>query len=184
MAICPFVSHHDPALYPPDAWRFDPDRQPLSIGNGTAIVTSVAGLSFGGGSYRCPGRFFAEMEVALIVQQILWQFHIKLEPRAAEPQSSGDAAQSPSSILVFLRNFLGDLPLSWGLGLFEKTHPIEKKDEDRSTLYSDRKVSNAVESWRHSGDTLGLLPPCNLIRLVGLKVPLGPCFVTLTSREG
>lgn len=45
LAVCPFVSHHDPALYPnPDV--FDPNRAPLTLpGDGTAVVTSVGGGS-------------------------------------------------------------------------------------------------------------------------------------------
>ena len=184
MAICPFVSHHDRALYPPDAWSFNPDRPPLSIGDGTAVVTSVAGLSFGGGSYRCPGRFFAEMEVALIVQQLLWQFNLKLlESSDPAPQKSirGSEESTESPFFMFLRNILGDHQLSWGMGLFEGM----QRHGSGSTSSSDGEAVKAttVESWRHSGDASGLLPPCNLVRLVGLKVPSGPCFVTLTRRE-
>lgn len=37
-----------------------------------------AGLAFGAGPYRCPGRFFAEMEVALLLQLILHTYDMQL----------------------------------------------------------------------------------------------------------
>jgi hypothetical protein len=43
LAVCPFESHHDDALYPPRAWDFDPERKPLTLGDGSAVVPSVAG---------------------------------------------------------------------------------------------------------------------------------------------
>jgi hypothetical protein len=47
LAICPFVSHLDPALYGPRAGRFDPERSPLVLGQGdgsaVAVAPSVAG---------------------------------------------------------------------------------------------------------------------------------------------
>ena len=43
LAICPWESHHDSGMYP-DAWRFNPDRAPLALGDGSAVVHSVAGM--------------------------------------------------------------------------------------------------------------------------------------------
>ena len=42
LAICPFESHHDAALYP-EPCAFDLSRKPLQVGDGTAVVNSVAG---------------------------------------------------------------------------------------------------------------------------------------------
>ena len=208
IAICPFVSHHDTALYPPDAWRFDPDRAPLTIGDGAAVVPSVAGLSFGGGSYRCPGRFFAEMEVALIVQMVMWEFEMGLQPKPPPGATQSAAASYPSQkadrhsngqnlepswlhqLAPFLRNLVGDGPVSWGLGLFPEAGAEEAGADSAAAgpggsaaAAAGPAVAGGDETWQRSGDVSGLLPSCNLLRLVGLKVPSEPCFVSVTRRK-
>lgn len=51
LALCPFVAHHDNTLYPPKADVFDPNRKPLSLGDGTAVVPSVPGVCVLGGGH-------------------------------------------------------------------------------------------------------------------------------------
>jgi hypothetical protein len=54
LAICPFVSHHDDALFGGGAgspWAFDPGRAPIQLEPG-AVATSTAGFGFGGGFWR------------------------------------------------------------------------------------------------------------------------------------
>lgn len=41
-------------------------------------VGGIAGVAFGGGRYRCPGRYFAEMEMALTVGAILASWDLRL----------------------------------------------------------------------------------------------------------
>ena len=48
LAVCPFESHHDAALFA-DAERFDPDRPALLLGDGTAVVQGVSGERGRGG---------------------------------------------------------------------------------------------------------------------------------------
>ena len=38
--------------------------------------------------------------------------------------------------------------------------------------------------WLRSGDPDGLLPPCDLLKLVGVKVPAGSCFVRVGGSSG
>jgi hypothetical protein len=53
LAVCPFISHHDAALYPgPSPWEFNPDRPPIRLEPGV-VMTSTAGFGFGGGFWRC-----------------------------------------------------------------------------------------------------------------------------------
>eukprot|EP00983_Pelagomonas_calceolata_P077310 1153806-Pelagomonas_calceolata.AAC.5 len=49
-----------------------------------------AGIAFGAGAYRCPGRFFAEMEVALLVQLILARRNFTI---LSAPSSTPNGAQ-------------------------------------------------------------------------------------------
>ncbi|KAG2423055.1 hypothetical protein HXX76_015571 [Chlamydomonas incerta] len=255
LAVCPFVSHHDPLLYGGPAaaaaaatgaaaagdvsspWAFNPDRPELKLGDGTAVVSSVAGLAFGGGPYRCPGRFFAEQELGLLVQLLLWTYDMQLSytadgrpaglaagsggsggtpagadaaagdaaagsagrsGRAAAPLSPGGTQQpqpdhhalSPAAAAAasraaaaaalaavppqpqlrqaaggswlygVLSGLVGARALAWGCGWFDG-------------------VDGPLEDFRHSGDPGGLLPPCDLKRLVGVKVPRKPLWVQL-----
>eukprot|EP00198_Chlamydomonas_reinhardtii_P014318 XP_001703655.1 predicted protein [Chlamydomonas reinhardtii] len=112
----------------------------LKLGDGTAVVSSVAGLAFGGGPYRCPGRFFAEQELGLLPQL---------------RQVAGG-----SWLYGVLSGLVGARALAWGCGWFDG-------------------VDGPLEDFRHSGDPGGLLPPCDLKRLVGVKVPRRPLWVQL-----
>ncbi len=168
LAICPFESHHDAGFYPPDAWQFDPDRSPLTICDGAAVVPGVAGLAFGGGAYRCPGRFFAEMEIAVLTQLVLCRLDLTLVSEIEQnkrQERSGAASEevnhpSSSRLPSWLWRVLGrSRSLCWGLGLLD------------------------VGGWEASGDARGLLPRCNLRRLVGLKVPAEPCRVLVRVRD-
>lgn len=90
-------------------------------------VGGIAGVAFGGGRYRCPGRYFAEMEIALIVGTILSYWDLDLE------------------------------------------------------MTLERSTSAGKDSYCHSinypGDRNGLLPPPNMHKLVGVKVPAEKCWV-------
>ncbi|KAA6426780.1 MAG: cytochrome P450, partial [Trebouxia sp. A1-2] len=82
LAVSPYESHHDPRFFQPWPARFDPNRGGLQC-LGSSLhevpgISGIAGLVFGGGRYRCPGRFFAEMEVALTVAFFLTHFKMQL----------------------------------------------------------------------------------------------------------
>jgi 24-hydroxycholesterol 7alpha-hydroxylase len=148
--ICPCISHLDPRLYDDQPEVFNPLRQgaalPLpstltksscdsdSILNrelhGTAAgVGGLAGLAFGGGKFRCPGRSFAEMELGLVVGLVLDELEMEL------------------------------------------VKAVEKKKEGKS--------GGGVSP----GDPHGLLPKPDVRRLVGIKVPEGPCWVRIRHRK-
>ena len=44
LALCPYEIHHDDAMFPPHADTYDPFREPMSLGDGTAIMPTVAGM--------------------------------------------------------------------------------------------------------------------------------------------
>jgi hypothetical protein len=100
-------------------------------------VGGVPGLSFGGGRYRCPGRFFAEAELALVTSLLLLLFDWQLLPRGGDGNSPSSTEQGPRS-------------------------PASKQG--------------------YPGDPGGLLPPPDLRKLVGIKVPAGPCWVQYQRR--
>lgn len=104
-------------------------------------VGGVPGLSFGGGRYRCPGRYFAEAELALVLSLLLLLFEWRLLPGGASGGggSPGCTGQGPSG-----------------------------------------PASTAVRG--PPGDPDGLLPPPDLRKLVGIKVPAGPCWVQYQRR--
>ncbi|KAG1666305.1 hypothetical protein FOA52_004786 [Chlamydomonas sp. UWO 241] len=197
LAVCPFDFHHDDAMYPPCASDFDPDRTPLTLGDGSAVVSSVAGLAFGGGSYRCPGRFFAEMEVALIVQLLLWCYSLRLvsegdsAPGRAEGQPQGAGGMDNGEggwvgpVGVGARAVLGDDAAVWGLGLLQRQQGQGGAvgGAGPSGDGSSGSGTPSLPTWRASGDPSSLLPRADLHRLVGVKLPAELCMVTVTRRE-
>lgn len=131
VAISPWAVHLDPRYYTnPDL--YDPDRKGMALpgAEGGALhaavagVGGLAGVSFGGGQYRCPGRAFAEMEMALAVGLILCSYDLRLDVPAEGGSGGGGGAP---------------------------------------------------------GDARGALPPPDLQRLVGIKVPKGPCWCALMA---
>ncbi|GAB4813829.1 hypothetical protein N2152v2_000875 [Parachlorella kessleri] len=160
VALSPYTSHQDPRLFGPTASQFDPDRDGMLFGgshNPHAAVVGVgglAGLSFGGGKYRCPGRHFAEVEVGLLLGLLLTRFKFQLV--GADPVIQASCS-------------------SGGSGNDGAKNGSEGPDSG-----SGQEGSVGSECW--PGDPGGLLPPCDMTRLVGLKVPAGPCWVRFERR--
>lgn len=108
------------------------------------------------------------MEAALLLQLLLHHYDLTLlaAPRHGQArhhapvQYGGAVAAGVSSLL----RPLGMEQLAWGAGV-----GLEE-------------VAAAEEAWRHSGDPLGLLPPAQLGKLVGVKVPAAPCMVRVSAR--
>lgn len=112
-----------------------------------AAVTGVGGLpglAFGGGTYRCPGRNFAEAELALAASLLLLLFELELLPRDGE--GPGGAAA-------------------------------------RRAAAADGAPAAGAASGAFPGDPQGLLPPPDLRKLVGIKVPAAPCWVQYRRRR-
>ncbi|KAL4517297.1 hypothetical protein Ndes2526B_g00518 [Nannochloris sp. 'desiccata'] len=157
--ICPWISHMDPRLYEDQPEVFNPHRQGAALPcdtntarvNNSCTTTSscinrqlhgavagvggLAGLAFGGGKFRCPGRSFAEMELGLVVGMIIDELEIELVVSGEE--ASGEKSSGASTAMS------GSCP----------------------------------------GDPHGLLPAPDVRRLVGVKVPDGPCWVRIRQRE-
>lgn len=125
VAICPWSVHADPRVFNPEPEQFNPDREGAQLPGVAAGMGGVSGVAFGGGRYRCPGKAFAEMELALVVGHLLMRFEFDLV----------------------------------GKGAIDET---------------ERGVTGAP-----AGE---LLPQPNMTRLVGVKVPEGPCCVRVRGR--
>ncbi|KAL4421354.1 hypothetical protein ABPG75_010645 [Micractinium tetrahymenae] len=154
VAISPYSSHLDPRLYCQQPAAFDPDREGMQLGGSSAPhaavvgVGGVPGLSFGGGKYRCPGRYFAEAELSLITSLLLLLFDWQLLPREASAAAGGTA-----------------------------------KTNTAGTAAGGTAGTAAVQQSGPPGDPAGLLPPPDLRKLVGIKVPAGPCWVQYSRRR-
>lgn len=65
VAISPYASHLDARLFSPDPLKYNPYRPAMVLNDSRVLhgavvgVGGLAGLAFGGGKYRCPGRSFA-----------------------------------------------------------------------------------------------------------------------------
>ncbi|EFJ41941.1 hypothetical protein VOLCADRAFT_119569 [Volvox carteri f. nagariensis] len=212
LAVCPFESHHDKKLcgaversgeaVGSDPWVYDPCRPEVRLGDGSAVLPSVAGLAFGGGQYRCPGRFFAEHELGLLVQLLLWSYDMSLSYGDAASRAHGTAEkQAPSKLAETVKRGTGSADVKRTLtassGASESNpDPQLQAVQGGSFLYAALAtllgpsamawgfgwfdgLDGPMQEWRESGDPAGLLPPCDLRRLVGVKVPRKPCWVQL-----
>eukprot|EP00898_Chlorokybus_atmophyticus_P009269 jgi/Chlat1/972/Chrsp108S01389 len=93
LALSPALAHVDPRMFGPDADDFRPDRW---LGGETASLGPGVGFAFGGGKYRCPGRYFAEMEVALFTALMLYTYDIELIPNSNINTTSTFASDAKS----------------------------------------------------------------------------------------
>eukprot|EP00879_Flechtneria_rotunda_P018291 GHRR01019188.1.p1 GENE.GHRR01019188.1~~GHRR01019188.1.p1 ORF type:complete len:508 (+),score=214.12 GHRR01019188.1:966-2489(+) len=204
LAICPFESHHDAGLYPDDAWRFNPDRPGVQGLEPGTVVPGTAGMGFGGGFWRCPGRFFAEMELALLVQLVLYLLCITPSSLANNQVQqligSGNNNAATASAAAAQQHIVSQLTVAarmahlttgqqWSKDNVVK--PTQQQQQQRfssSHMWLPHWLQNVLvfglgicggsqqqcASWRASGDAAKLLPGCNLQRLVGVKVPSEP----------
>jgi cytochrome P450 len=76
LCLSPYWSHRDEALYD-NANEWDPGR----FNNTTPATCSkvrFGNLAFGNGTYRCPGKFFAQLELNSLLALILRTFTLEL----------------------------------------------------------------------------------------------------------
>lgn len=114
VAISPYASHLDSRLFSPQhPTTYDPQRDGMRLGGTSTAhaavvgVGGVPGLSFGGGKYRCPGRYFAESELALVTSLLLLLYKWELLPRETPPAGAagtGAAAGSTAAPTAAVRN--------------------------------------------------------------------------------
>lgn len=98
---------------------------------------------------RCPGRYFAEAELALAAATLLLLFDLRLLLREAADPAGADAGAAAGAAG-------GGRAAAAAAGGGVGTAP---------------------------GDPAGLLPPPDLTRLVGVKVPAGACWVQYQRRR-
>lgn len=131
VAVNPWIANLDPRFYE-TPHVYDPDRTSVRLPHPVAGIQGISGLSFGGGVYRCPGRQFATMELAVLVGILITNFDFRLD-----------------------------------------LAPNEAPKSDRIDNYTDRPC--------FPGDPGNLLPPPDLQRLVGIKLPAVPCSVECST---
>lgn len=106
---------------------------------------------------RCPGRYFAEAELALIASLLLLLFDWRLLP-------CGEAAEHASSKAQ--QRTAGSAGTAGGTA-------------GAAAGAAAAEAANSIAP----GDPAGLLPPPDLRKLVGIKVPAGPCWVQYQRRQ-
>lgn len=108
---------------------------------------------------RCPGRYFAEAELALIASLLLLLFDWRLLPRDEAAEQAASKAQQRTA---------GSAGTAGGTAA--------------AAAGSGAAAAEAASSIA-PGDPAGLLPPPDLRKLVGIKVPAGPCWVQYQRRQ-
>ncbi|KAI8474677.1 MAG: cytochrome P450 [Monoraphidium minutum] len=180
LAICPFVSHHDERLFGGDGappWAYQPGRAPIQLEPG-AVATSTAGFGFGGGFWRCPGRFFAEMELSLLLMAVVHSLDLQLPPPDAAAGAHGGADGKAASG----GGGLCGRALAAAAAAAAALLPRERVVFGGAAGGCGGAFEEEAARWRRSGDPGARLPPAELRRLVGFKVPAGELLVRATLR--
>jgi hypothetical protein len=204
-------------------------------------VPCTTGLAFGGGPYRCPGRFFAELELCLIPQLILARAPMKLlspservkhvQQQQQSAGAGGDAGLLGAlgllgsggqqgqglqdQVAALATQLMRPEAAFWSFGAgkppaHSRTGPddshLAAAASSQGAGGADQPVTPAGQQATSKGsaaasgnsaagtssvtcstgllcddecDPDGLLPPCDMKRLVGVKVPSSPCWVTV-----
>jgi hypothetical protein len=140
-------------------------------------------MGFGGGFWRCPGRFFAEMELALLLQLVLMQVELTPEKQQQQDQSTAaydyipkQYASQKSSSSSFVQCVLDVAVFGLGMrGGSSKQEQQWRASGVKGQLFKGSKAAAAAADDRKVGVRL---PRPELRRLVGLKVPAEPWWVT------
>eukprot|EP00899_Mesostigma_viride_P012988 jgi/Mesvir1/21690/Mv04110-RA.1 len=169
------------------------------------VVAGSAGnpptsLTFGGGAYRCPGRYFAEMEVGLYAALFLQTFEVSLVPpggcqgprdgHAAPLAHSDIGACADGSVTTKKDKQTAVKPIA-----DKQTMSAERTGLQGGTIgmqdatgASVRHMGSGVPGGKKTWDSMddgagyGWLPPMDATRLVGVKVPKGTCYAILKRR--
>ncbi|CAL8466371.1 g5907 [Coccomyxa elongata] len=161
LAVSPHESHLDERLFGPRAHEFDPGRPGLAAVVGVAGVGGIAGFAFGGGRYRCPGRFFAEAQIVLAVALLLSRYDVRLvskDLRTTGPLAAGSSGPGTKEVALS-GDARGGPSAKIGTG------------HHRSSCESSNQGS--------PGDPNGLLPQPELRRQVGIRWPKEECIVSV-----
>lgn len=119
---------------------------------------------------RCPGRFFAEMELALLVQLVLLQ--LQLVPDEAQLVFDSSSTHAAGTT----KTKCGEGP-----GICNACMPQAVRNMLVYGLGALGGSQQQREQWRSSGDPQHKLPCCNLLRLVGFKVPEEPWLLQVSA---
>ncbi|KAF8888638.1 cytochrome P450 [Infundibulicybe gibba] len=104
--------HFDPKIYPDperfDAFRFSRLRENQAVDTKYGFSTINAEyLPFGMGRHACPGRFFAAMELKIMLAHILLNYDFALPPGQTERpktfEMNGGIVPDPKAHLIFTR---------------------------------------------------------------------------------
>lgn len=138
---------------------------------------------------RCPGRFFAEMELALLVQLVLYQ--LQLLPAQLSNNDSGDNGnrsihQKSATKAGVVNQIMASWTIIWRA--LKTCLPCGLMTWARDVAVFGAGCCGGSEqqaqAWGRSGDVWQLLPKPNLLRLVGFKVPMGTWVVRVRMRPG
>ncbi|XP_065883241.1 24-hydroxycholesterol 7-alpha-hydroxylase-like isoform X2 [Dysidea avara] len=105
LMLSPFWEHRNPDLFPsPD--KFDPDRWRSCDLNKNQFLEGFVG--FGGGRYQCPGRWFALMEMHLVVAMVIHMMDFQMLDQVPDPSPlhlvGSPQPQQPCRVAVQLKN--------------------------------------------------------------------------------
>jgi hypothetical protein len=119
-----------------------------------------------GAARRCPGRYFAELEVALLLCMLLSRFKFELLGPAPAGAKPGSGVRQDQQRVYGSSNSSSN-----------------SSRRSREPVNGDAAgAPGGTSKGGAPGDPHGLLPPLDLRRLVGLKVPAGPCWVRFERR--
>jgi cytochrome P450 len=178
LAVCPFETHSDPRFFSPHPEAFDPGRPPTEALPGGAGV----GMGFGGGFWRCPGRLFAGMELGLLLTMAVTRLDFKVVVADSTAESSAAAAAAASASAAEAEAPTST-PAAAGLLWWERA-AVALLGPQRAMFG----LGIGLERWKSEPAAAAPaapfsppLPPPDLSRLVGFKVPAAPLLVAASS---
>ncbi|KAF2208098.1 hypothetical protein CERZMDRAFT_3816, partial [Cercospora zeae-maydis SCOH1-5] len=105
VAVLSYSRHHDPDIYSNpntyDPYRFS--QEWLRLQNLSMTSVGKDNMAFGMGRHACPGRFFAQQELKLLVAFLVMHYDVRQLEERPKNLNMGGSGAPPSSATIWVR---------------------------------------------------------------------------------
>ncbi|XP_037698756.1 24-hydroxycholesterol 7-alpha-hydroxylase isoform X5 [Choloepus didactylus] len=171
LMLSPFWLHRNPKHFP-EPELFKPERWKKANLEKHAFLDGF--VAFGSGKYQCPGRWFALLEIQLLIILILYKYECSL----LDPLPKQTSGSQPGA----------GIRITWGLVRSRNNGPQHqssrsKRSGKRTDSASDRCSPTRQHKYAFSGWKDDICQNQSSLHLLGVQQPEGQCRIEYKQRK-